>query len=90
MRLSADADRDEERALTTIEAAVAAGVTLLDTAPSYALSQGDAHHNERLLAKARARFPAADSCAYSDQGGTSAAGDSVGSRRSGPGVARVL
>src|SRR3954468_18644236 len=46
MRLSTDDDRDEERALATIAAAVAAGVTVFDTARSY----GD---NERLLARGR-------------------------------------
>ena len=45
MRLSTDADRDEENALATIAAAVDAGVTVFDTARSY----GD---NERLLAGA--------------------------------------
>src|SRR4051812_36417853 len=45
MRLSTDEDRDEERALATIGAAVRAGVTVFDTARAY----GD---NERLLARA--------------------------------------
>ena len=43
MRLSTDADRDEERALATIVAAVEAGITVFDTARAY----GD---NEQLLA----------------------------------------
>src|SRR3954452_8410068 len=45
MRLSTDENRDEERALATIAAAVAAGVTVFDTARSYG-------GNERLLARA--------------------------------------
>ena len=45
MRLSTDADRDEERALATIVAAAEAGITVFDTARAY----GD---NERLLARA--------------------------------------
>jgi len=45
MRLSTDEDRDDERALATIGAAVDAGVTVFDTARAY----GD---NERLLAGA--------------------------------------
>src|SRR3954452_18053525 len=45
MRLSTDEDRDEQRALATVAAALAAGVTVFDTARSY----GD---NERLLARA--------------------------------------
>jgi aryl-alcohol dehydrogenase-like predicted oxidoreductase len=48
MRLSTDADREEERALATISAAVEAGVTVFDTARAY----GD---NERLLARALRR-----------------------------------
>lgn len=45
MRLSTDEDHDEERALATIAAAAAAGVTVFDTARSY----GD---NEQLVARA--------------------------------------
>ena len=45
MRLSTGEDRDEERALATIAAAVDAGVTVFDTARSY-------DDNERLLARA--------------------------------------
>ncbi|HET9939165.1 MAG TPA: aldo/keto reductase, partial [Gaiella sp.] len=52
MRLSTDADRDEERALATIAAAVDAGITVFDTARAYGLDEGDAGHNERVLARA--------------------------------------
>ena len=45
MRLSTDEDRDEERALATVAAAVEAGVTVFDTARAY----GD---NEALVARA--------------------------------------
>src|SRR5262245_55724344 len=45
MRLSTDEDRDDERALATIAAAIEAGVTVFDTARSY-------DDNERLLALA--------------------------------------
>jgi aryl-alcohol dehydrogenase-like predicted oxidoreductase len=45
MRLSTDADRDDDRALATIAAAVEAGITFFDTARAY----GD---NEQLLARA--------------------------------------
>lgn len=50
MRLSTDADRDEERALETIAAAAGAGVTVFDTARAYGHGAGDLGHNERLLA----------------------------------------
>ncbi len=45
MRLSTDADRDDDRARATIAAAVEAGITFFDTARAY----GD---NEQLLARA--------------------------------------
>ncbi len=57
MRLSTDSERDEGRALQTILAAVDAGATLLDTAPSYAQDGADLHHNERLVARALAARP---------------------------------
>ena len=52
MRLSTAADRDEERALATIAAAVEAGVTLFDTAHSYGRDESELGHNEALLARA--------------------------------------
>ena len=52
MRLSTDEDRDDERALATIAAAVEAGITVFDTARAY----GD---NEQLLARALAAMPRA-------------------------------
>ena len=51
MRLSTDPDRDEERARQTIAAAVAAGVTVFDTARAYGRGETDLGHNERLLAR---------------------------------------
>ena len=52
MRLSTDADRDEQRALATIAAAVDAGTTVFDTARAYGHGEHDLGHNERLLARA--------------------------------------
>jgi aryl-alcohol dehydrogenase-like predicted oxidoreductase/predicted kinase len=52
MRLSTDEDRDEERALSTIAAAVEAGITVFDTARSYGRGEAEVGHNERLLARA--------------------------------------
>ena len=51
MRLSTDPDRDEERARQTIAAAVAAGVTVFDTAHAYGRDETELGHNERLLAR---------------------------------------
>jgi aryl-alcohol dehydrogenase-like predicted oxidoreductase/predicted kinase len=52
MRLSTDDDRGEERALATIAAAAAAGITVFDTARSYGHGAAELGHNERLLARA--------------------------------------
>ncbi|HEU5055483.1 MAG TPA: aldo/keto reductase, partial [Kofleriaceae bacterium] len=54
MRLSTEPDRDEGRALATIAAALAAGVTVFDTARAYAAGEAELGHNERLLARALA------------------------------------
>src|SRR5687768_8792730 len=52
MRLSTSRDRDEERTVAVIRAALEAGITLLDTAHSYCLDDAEHGHNERLLARA--------------------------------------
>ena len=52
MRLSTDSERSDERAYATIRAAIEAGVTLLDTAPSYGLDESDMHHSERIVGRA--------------------------------------
>ena len=54
MRLSTGADRDDERGIAVIRAALDAGATLLDTADAYSLDEGDVGHNERLIARALA------------------------------------
>jgi aryl-alcohol dehydrogenase-like predicted oxidoreductase/histidinol phosphatase-like enzyme len=52
MRLSTLPDRDEERSLAVLHAALAAGVRLFDTADVYCRDGGERGHNERLLARA--------------------------------------
>lgn len=52
MRLSTDVSIDEGRGLEVLSTALAAGATLLDTAPSYAVDEAHTHANERLVAKA--------------------------------------
>lgn len=54
MRLSTAADRDDDRSRAVLDAALAAGVDLLDTADAYARDEHDVGHNERLIAAARA------------------------------------
>ncbi len=58
MRLSTAADRDDERGVAVIRAALEAGATLLDSADSYCLDDRDTGHNERLIARALARWSA--------------------------------
>jgi aryl-alcohol dehydrogenase-like predicted oxidoreductase len=50
MRLSTAPERDERRARAVIDAAVAAGVELFDTADAYCHDDSDTGANESLLA----------------------------------------
>ena len=52
MRLSTAADRDDDRSVAVIRAALDAGATLLDTADAYCHGEHDVGHNERLIARA--------------------------------------
>ena len=52
MRLSTAADRDDDRAIAVLHAALDAGVTLLDTANAYCWNDSETGHNERLIARA--------------------------------------
>ncbi len=56
MRLSTDPDRDDARAIATLQAALDAGVTLLDTADAYGRDASEIGHNERLIARALAAW----------------------------------
>ncbi|MEV7547386.1 aldo/keto reductase [Streptomyces sp. NPDC089915] len=56
MPLSIEHRPDEDRAVATVHAALDAGVTLIDTADSYHWHAGEAGHNERLIARALARY----------------------------------
>jgi aryl-alcohol dehydrogenase-like predicted oxidoreductase/predicted kinase len=53
MRLSTELDRDDVRGVATLHAAVAAGITVFDTAHAYGLDESDLGHNERLIARVR-------------------------------------
>ena len=52
MRLSTEPDRDDERSVAVLHAALDAGVTFFDTADAYCWTNEDLGHNERLLARA--------------------------------------
>jgi aryl-alcohol dehydrogenase-like predicted oxidoreductase len=54
MHLSIDGRPPEAQGIQVIQAALSAGVTLIDTADVYCLDQRDIGHNERLIARALA------------------------------------
>lgn len=54
MHLSIEGRPPEEQGIAVIQAALTAGVTLIDTADAYCLDQRDIGHNERLIARALA------------------------------------
>ncbi|MEU5304155.1 aldo/keto reductase [Streptomyces noursei] len=56
MPLSIEHRPDEQRAIATVHAALDAGVTLIDTADSYHWHADEVGHNERLVARALARY----------------------------------
>ncbi len=74
MRLSTDADRDRDRAVQTIEAAVRAGITVFDTARAYGHDESELGHNERLLAGALRDAGAGHSARIVTKGGMTRAG----------------
>jgi aryl-alcohol dehydrogenase-like predicted oxidoreductase/predicted kinase len=74
MRMSTEADRDEELAAQTIAAALEAGITVFDTARAYGRDEDDLGHNERLLARALARGAAHSAARIITKGGMSRRG----------------
>ena len=56
MRLSTERDRDEQRGVDVIHAALDTGVTLLDTADAYCWDDTERGHNERLIARSLATW----------------------------------
>jgi aryl-alcohol dehydrogenase-like predicted oxidoreductase/predicted kinase len=74
MRLSTDEDRNDERALETIAAAVEAGITIFDTAHAYGHGPDEMGHNERLLARALRGAGAAERARVVSKGGMTRTG----------------
>jgi aryl-alcohol dehydrogenase-like predicted oxidoreductase/predicted kinase len=74
MRLSTDEDRNEQRALETIEAAAAAGITVFDTARAYGRGPAELGHNERLLARALRACGAEETARIATKGGMARVG----------------
>jgi aryl-alcohol dehydrogenase-like predicted oxidoreductase/predicted kinase len=74
MRLSTDADADEQRAVETIAAAADAGVRVFDTAHAYGRGELPLGQNERLLAAALRRRGAERDARIVTKGGMTRAG----------------
>lgn len=76
MPMSIEGRPDEARSITTIHAALEAGVTLIDTADAYHLDPTDVGHNEILIAKAlRLAGASADDVLVATKGGHRRPGD---------------
>lgn len=56
MPLSIEGRPDEKQAVATIHAALAAGITFVDTAMAYCLNSSETGHNESLIARALAAY----------------------------------
>ena len=87
MHLSIEGRPSEEEGIAVIQAALDAGVTLVDTADVYCLDQHDIGHNERLIARRWRRPGAGDrvTVAWPPRAGSSgpaAAGTVTPARRS--------
>ncbi|QOR70782.1 aldo/keto reductase [Ruania alkalisoli] len=76
MPMSIEGRPEPERAIATINAALDAGITLIDTANSYHRDAGEEGHNEELVARAlRARGVSDDEVLVATKGGTQRPGD---------------
>src|SRR6476619_6101377 len=69
MHLSIQERPPEINALRVLGAVLDAGVTLIDTADAYCLEEGEAGHNERLIARALAAHPGRDQVVVATKGG---------------------
>jgi aryl-alcohol dehydrogenase-like predicted oxidoreductase len=69
MHLSIQDRPPEINALRVLGAVLDAGVTLIDTADAYCLEEGEAGHNERLIARALAAHPGRDQVVVATKGG---------------------
>ena len=75
MPMSIEGRPDEQRSLTTIHAALDAGVTLIDTADAYHLHADEVGHNESLIAKALSSHPRGADVLVATKGGHLRPGD---------------
>ncbi|MFF7140250.1 MULTISPECIES: aldo/keto reductase [Streptomyces] len=75
MPMSIEGRPEEERSLSTIHAALDAGVTLIDTADAYHLHADEVGHNEILIAKALASHERGTDVLVATKGGHLRPGD---------------
>ncbi|WP_406449581.1 aldo/keto reductase [Streptomyces sp. NBC_01622] len=75
MPMSIEGRPDEARSLATIQAALDAGVTLIDTADAYHLHADEVGHNETLIAKALASHDRGADVLVATKGGHLRPGD---------------
>ncbi|MFE9373256.1 aldo/keto reductase [Streptomyces sp. NPDC006711] len=89
MPLSIEGRPDEARALSTVHAALDAGITLIDTADSYYAPGGEPGHNELLIARALAAYGgASDEVLVATKGGRGRTDDGDWTVRADPGHLR--
>ncbi|MER0448365.1 aldo/keto reductase [Streptomyces sp. Edi4] len=89
MPLSIEGRPDEARALSTVHAALDAGITLIDTADSYYAPGGEPGHNELLIARALAAYGGAtDEVLVATKGGRGRTDDGDWTVRADPGHLR--
>ena len=75
MPMSVREGQDEAQSIRTVEAALEAGVTLIDTADAYAPHEDSFGHNERLIGKALEQLGARDQVLVATKGGHTRRGD---------------
>ena len=73
--MSTGNDRDDERSIRAIHAALDAGVQLLDTADAYARDEAEVGHNERLIARALRSSRRRDGALVATKGGHTRRGE---------------
>ena len=75
MPMSLEDRPDEDQSIRTIHAALDGGVTFIDTADAYCISDKEIGHNERLIAKAISSWPGSETIQVATKGGHTRPGD---------------
>ncbi|CAN5564213.1 aldo/keto reductase [soil metagenome] len=75
MPMSLEGRPDEDQSIRTIHAALDDGVTFIDTADAYCISDREIGHNERLIAKAISSWAGSETIHVASKGGQTRPGD---------------